>query len=49
MGQLRFKINAQNLDLEKLFEKHGYSKSTELKFEHFEAFLKTIDSSLTPE
>lgn len=49
MGQIRYQITSQNINLEKLFERHGYKKNTELKFEHFEQFMKTIDSSLTLE
>jgi len=48
MGQIRFRINSQNIDLERLFERHGYSKNTELNFDLFEAFLRTIDSTLSP-
>lgn len=49
MGQIRFQITSQNIDLERLFQRHGYNKQTELRFEHFEQFLKTIDASLTSE
>lgn len=49
MGQIRFRINSQNIDLERLFERHGYQRNTELNFELFEAFLKTIDATLTSE
>ena len=49
MGELRYCIKAQNIDLEKLFNKMGYQRNTELNFKHFREFMKTIDSTLTPE
>lgn len=47
MSELRYNIKSQNIDLEKLFNRMGYNRQTELNFKHFNEFLKTIDANLT--
>lgn len=47
MSKIRYQINSQNLQLEKLIEKHGFSK--DMDFQSFQKFMKTIDEDLTVE
>ena len=35
MGELRYNVKSQNIDLEKLFNRMGYTRQTELNFKHF--------------
>lgn len=42
MGDLRFKINSQNIHLKKLWKKLGYSEDKELNWNEFVNFLRLI-------
>lgn len=48
MGDLRFKINSDNIDLRKLLSIMGFSKTenNELDFKQFYVFLKNISPKL---
>lgn len=47
MGELRFQINAKNLDLNKLLEGLGFKGYHELNFNQFSEFLRHIHPKIT--
>lgn len=49
MRDLRLKIKLDNIDLERLFKKLGYSNTTELTLPEFSRFLATVSNNFTPE
>jgi Ca2+-binding EF-hand superfamily protein len=42
MGDLRFRVNAENIDLKKLWKNLGYKESKGLNFKEFQKFLNSI-------
>lgn len=46
MGDLRFRINSENIDVEKLWESLGFESKKKLNFEEFHGFLMAIDPDM---
>ena len=46
MGDLRFKINSQNIDIKKLWASLGFQEDKELNFKEFQTFLKAINPNM---
>lgn len=46
MSTLRFKVNSENIDVEKLWETMGFDLKKKLNFEEFEEFLLAIDPDM---
>ena len=42
MGDLRFRVNAENIDLKKLWKNLGYKESKGLNYKEFQKFLNSI-------
>ena len=47
MGELRFQINSNNIDLCKLIEGLGFDNKKELNYDEFSSFLKHIHPKIT--
>ena len=47
MSDIRFRINVENLDLRKLFDKLGFDDKSVLTFKNFDQFIKIVNPSIT--
>lgn len=47
MGDLRFKVNSENIDLKKLWSNLGFEEDKDLDFEEFQTFLQAIDPNMS--
>ena len=46
MGDLRFKVNSQNIDIKKVWKSLGFQKDSELNFKKFQTFLDAINPNM---
>lgn len=47
MGDLRFKVNSQNIDIRKLWKSLGFEKDSELNFKECQTFLDAINPNMS--